>query len=252
VRHTLFLLAALLAAACARAPGPPAGAWAPAQPGECGVADVALDERPVAAPGTAASRPAPLPAADAPAPLALRLNVPAYRLDVLEDGRVTRTITVAVGTPDHPTPIGAFAITKIVWNPWWVPPPFEWAKKERVTPPGPNNPTGRVKLYFGWYLFLHGTPDTASLGHAASHGCVRMANPDAIALARTLHAHASPGISPALLDSLEANPRRTQTIALETPIALDIRYDLVETRDGRTLVHEDIYRRRDAVDAGER
>ena len=231
-------LAVLVVAACAgpsRSAGPPAGAWSAATPGECGIADVSfLDPT--------------LPADDSGDALALRLNVPAYRLDVLEDGRVTREITVAVGTPEHPTPIGAFEVTKIVWNPWWIPPPFEWAKNERVTPPGPNNPTGRVKLFFGYYLFLHGTPDEASLGRAASHGCVRMANGDAIALARTVHVHVSPGVAPALLDSLEANHRRTRTIALEIPVALAIRYDLIEVRNGRIEFHEDIYNRRGAID----
>ena len=90
--------------------------------------------------------------------LSLRLNVPAYRLDVFESGTRTHTYRVAVGSPDHPTPLGDFRARRIVWNPWWVPPPFEWAETERVTPPGPNNPTGRVKIMFGQYLFIHGTP----------------------------------------------------------------------------------------------
>jgi murein L,D-transpeptidase YcbB/YkuD len=206
--------------------------------GECG-----LLEPPVAVP--AARKIAP------PAPirleagtvdsLSLRLNIPAYRLEVVEGERIVREIQVAVGTPDHPTPIGDFRVTSLVWNPWWIPPPFDWAKDEKATPPGPNNPTGRVKLFFGYYLFLHGTPDEASLGQAASHGCVRMRNADAIALARTVHAHASPNLPAAVLDTLEANTRRTRSIGLEVPVPLSIRYDLVEVRGGRIEVHVDIY-----------
>jgi murein L,D-transpeptidase YcbB/YkuD len=207
-------------------------AWAAGAAGECGISD--------AGPTPGAVRDA---RPDTSSALALRLNIPAYRLDVLEGATVTREITVAVGTPDHPTPIGEFEVIRAIWNPWWIPPPFEWAKDEKVTPPGPDNPTGRVKLYFGHYLFLHGTPTEASLGHAASHGCVRMANADAIALARIVHAHASPGLAPALLDSLEADPDRTRTIGLETPVTLAIRYDLIEVRRGWIEVHEDIYRR---------
>jgi hypothetical protein len=241
-RLTLFACLSLAAWACAetgRTPGPEASMGATI--GECGVADIgpvagpAGQERP-GTPGAELGR-------EAPGGLALRLNVPAYRLDVLENGAVTRGITVAVGTPDHPTPIGEFQVTRAIWNPWWFPPPFDWARGERVTPPGPANPTGRVKLFFGTYLFLHGTPDEASLGGAASHGCVRMANADAIALARIVHAHASPSLAPALLDSLEANPRRTRTIALEVPVPLAIRYDLVEVRGGWIEVHADVYAR---------
>ena len=32
------------------------------------------------------------------------------------------------------------------------------------------------------YIYIHGTPDEASLGTPASHGCIRMSNPDVIAL----------------------------------------------------------------------
>jgi hypothetical protein len=184
--------------------------------------------------------------ADGPDPLSLRLNLPAYRLDAVEGGRTVREFQVAVGTPDHPTPTGEFLVTKAIWNPWWIPPPFEWAKNERATPPGAANPTGRVKLQFGEYLYLHGTPTEASLGQAASHGCVRMSNADAIALARLVHTHASPGLLPAVLDTLEANSARTRSIVLDAPVPLSIRYDLVEVRGGRIEIHADVYGRREA------
>lgn len=177
------------------------------------------------------------------ASLELVLNVPATRLDVLEQGAVTHSYLVAVGTREHPTPLGSFQVTRIVWNPWWVPPPFEWAEKERVTPPGPTNPVGRVKLFFATYLFLHGTPLEQSLGTAASHGCARLSNADAIELARLAHRYASPGVAPALLDSLEADTRRTTTIPLATPVPLTIEYRPVEIRGERLEIHPDIYRR---------
>jgi hypothetical protein len=66
-------------------------------------------------------------------PLRLVLNVPAARLDVLEAGTLTRSYRVAVGTADHRTPIGAFQVDRVVWNPWWVPPPFEWARTMKGT-----------------------------------------------------------------------------------------------------------------------
>jgi hypothetical protein len=234
------LLLALFVAGCAEAGRKPADSMPPSATsiGECG-----LLEPPVAVPAAREiAPPAPIRLeAGTVDSLSLRLNIPAYRLEVVKGERVVREIQVAVGTPDHPTPIGDFRVTSLVWNPWWIPPPFDWAKDEKATPPGPSNPTGRVKLFFGYYLFLHGTPDEASLGQAASHGCVRMRNPDAIALARTVHAHASPNLPAAVLDTLEANTRRTRSIGLEVPVPLSIRYDLVEVRGGRIEVHVDIY-----------
>lgn len=191
------------------------------------------------------ARPGALPAnpADSTAALALELNLPACRLDVLEPGGSRRSFRVAVGTRDHPTPIGRFLVDRVVWNPWWVPPPFDWAAGESVTPPGPDNPTGRVKLYFGRYLFVHGTPAVRSLGTAASHGCVRMDNADAIELARTVHRHASPEVTDAELDALEADPNRTRTIPLATPVTLTVRYERIEVAGDSLLLHPDPYGR---------
>jgi murein L,D-transpeptidase YcbB/YkuD len=180
-------------------------------------------------------------APDSALPLRLVLNVPATRLDVLEKGERVRSYRVAVGTGDHPTPIGSFHVDRIVWNPWWVPPPFDWARDMEVTPPGPDNPTGRVKLFFGYYLFLHGTPDVESIGSAASHGCVRMANADAIELARIAHAHGSPDLAAVVLDSLIDEPRKTRTIRLPLPVPLTVLYQRIEVRDGALLLHPDPY-----------
>jgi murein L,D-transpeptidase YcbB/YkuD len=173
--------------------------------------------------------------------LALELNVPAYRLDVREAGVVTRSYTVSVGSPGFPTPRGSFLITDIVWNPWWHPPSRDWARGMTPAPPGADNPMGWVKINFRPLYFIHGTPVEESLGRAASHGCVRMANDDAIALARILHRVGTPDLTPSQLDRLERNPRRTETIVLRWPVPLDIVYDLAEVRDDTLRIYPDVY-----------
>ena len=48
-----------------------------------------------------------------------------------------------------------------------------------------------VKIFFSEPdYYIHGTDDDDSLGEAASHGCIRMAESDAFALARYLQEHA--------------------------------------------------------------
>ncbi|MET0398606.1 MAG: L,D-transpeptidase [Longimicrobiaceae bacterium] len=175
--------------------------------------------------------------------LRLELNIPAYRLDACVDGLVVRSYRVAVGTRKYPTPVGDFHVAEVVWNPWWRPPDSPWARDRKVTPPGPDNPLGRVKLTFRPLYHLHGTPEEGSLGQAASHGCVRLANADVIELARMVHRSASPGVAEATLDRLEADPWRTTAIQLATPVPLRIVYRLAEVRDGRLEVHPDVYRR---------
>lgn len=174
--------------------------------------------------------------------ISLVLNVPAYRLDLFEDGVLTRSYGVAVGARQYPTPTGSYSITQLEWNPWWVPPAADWARDEVVTPPGWNNPMGRVKLHFRPYYFLHGTPLEESIGSAASHGCVRMANADAIALARIVQRNGVPGVSDSTIDSLLADTSRTRRYELAEPVPLDIRYDVAELRHDSLWLYPDVYR----------
>src|SRR5262249_46911788 len=52
-------------------------------------------------------------------------------------------------------------------------------------PPGPNNPVGAVWINLSAEGYgIHGTPDPDKISKAASHGCVRLTNWDALELAR--------------------------------------------------------------------
>jgi lipoprotein-anchoring transpeptidase ErfK/SrfK len=65
-------------------------------------------------------------------------------------------------------------------NPWWYPPNSPWAAGEKPIPPGPGNPLGtRWMGISSPGVGIHGTPDAASIGYSASHGCIRMRIPDA-------------------------------------------------------------------------
>ena len=189
---------------------------------------------------TASDAPTKMPA-DTSTDLRLVLNVPAYRLDVIEAGRATRSIRVAVGQPKYRTPLGHYWMDYMVWNPWWRPPPSEWARKERPQSPGWSNPVGRVKLHVTGLVFLHGTPLQNTLGTAASHACVRMSNEDAIALARIVHGRAGLAAERALIDTLVSDTSRTTTLTLTVAVPVDIEYVLAETRDSELVVYRDIY-----------
>ncbi len=174
-------------------------------------------------------------------PLRLVVNVPAYRLDVYEGEQRIRTYTVAVGAPKYRTPRGTFAIARVEWNPWWIPPASDWARNEKPTPPGWKNPVGRVKMTWRPEYCLHGTPFVTSLGSAQSHGCIRMANEDAIAVARLIHAHVAPAVPADSIDRWVADTSATRRIELAEPVPFEITYDVAELRDGALLLHRDIY-----------
>jgi murein L,D-transpeptidase YcbB/YkuD len=171
----------------------------------------------------------------------IAVNIPAYRLDVYVADSVTRSMKIAPGMPSHPTPRGTFAITSIEWNPWWIPPDSPWAAKERPTRPGPSNPMGRVKLNFRPLYFLHGTPFAASIGSAASHGCIRLRSVDAIELARLVHGFGSPELTGEDIERLATDTVTTRTVVLDRPVPIEIRYDLAEVRGGQLTVYRDVY-----------
>ena len=94
--------------------------------------------------------------------------------------KLFRKFGVATGQSVYPTPTGTFSIVDMQLNPWWLPPDSAWAKGEKPIPPGPGNPLGtRWMGLSAPGVGIHGTPDDASIGYSASHGCIRMHIPDA-------------------------------------------------------------------------
>jgi hypothetical protein len=91
-----------------------------------------------------------------------------------------RSFRVATGRSQYPTPTGSFRIVDMQTNPWWRPPDSDWAKGLKPIPPGPGNPLGtRWMGLTAPGVGIHGTPDAASIGYSASHGCIRMLISDA-------------------------------------------------------------------------
>jgi lipoprotein-anchoring transpeptidase ErfK/SrfK len=99
---------------------------------------------------------------------------------VYDGMRLLRRFGVATGQSVYPTPIGRFSIVTKQRNPWWYPPDAEWARGQAPVPPGPGNPLGtRWMGLSAAGVGIHGTPDSASIGYSASHGCIRMHIPSA-------------------------------------------------------------------------
>ncbi len=178
-----------------------------------------------------------------PDPLRLELNIPTSRLVVYRGSTLLRTYPVSVGMRGHDTPHGQYSISHAEWNPWWRPPEREWARGEKDTPPGPNNPMGRVKLYFQPLYFIHGTPDHENIGRPASHGCIRMLNKDVIALARLIHEQAAPSVTPKEIDGILARSSRTRRVDFQESIPFLISYNPIAIEDGVLRVYPDVYRR---------
>lgn len=138
----------------------------------------------------------------------IMVNVPEFRLQLIDDGKVTHEARVIVGKEKSQTPIFSEDMKYLVVNPsWTIPPsimkkeilpamaadPYYAAKKgykvirqgNRIVvqqPPGERNALGFVKFMFPnqHAVYLHDTPNRnlfSAAKRAFSHGCVRVDKP---------------------------------------------------------------------------
>jgi lipoprotein-anchoring transpeptidase ErfK/SrfK len=99
----------------------------------------------------------------------LTVSLARRQLTVLDNGRVRRRYTIAIGSPAAPTPTGRFAVT------------------DRLNTGDPGGPYGCCILALsakaphaisdwagGNRIAIHSTPETSSIGKPVSHGCMRL------------------------------------------------------------------------------
>lgn len=117
-------------------------------------------------------------------PTLITVNRDGFRLTLFKNLRRVKTYPIAVGQVGLETPAGLYAIQDKQVNPTWNVPDSDWAGDlaGKSIPPGPENPLKARWMGIFAGAGIHGTSDDASLGSAASHGCVRMAVPDVIDL----------------------------------------------------------------------
>src|SRR5207247_451349 len=103
------------------------------------------------------------------------------RLRLFRRLKLAKVYTIAVGRIGLETPAGFYRVRNKAINPAWYVPKKSWAGSlaGKIIPGGaPDNPIKArwLGIYDG--AGIHGTDDIASLGTAASHGCIRMSIPD--------------------------------------------------------------------------
>ena len=106
-------------------------------------------------------------------------------LEVREGDRLVATFPITPGSSNLPAPVGTWSIVGIATLPWYRHDEGVLMRGERtdtfhMIPAGPNNPVG--VLWMGLSrrgIGIHGTNFPDTIGRAASHGCIRLANWDA-------------------------------------------------------------------------
>jgi L,D-transpeptidase-like protein/putative peptidoglycan binding protein len=138
---------------------------------------LAIPTRPVRPRWTAATLPRRYPAF-------ILVDRETFTLRFFRSLGLVKTYPIAVGRSGLETPAGLYRIDDKQVNPSWHVPKSAWAGDlaGRVIPPGPSDPIKTRWMGFWNGSGIHGTDETWSLGHAASHGCIRMSIPDVVEL----------------------------------------------------------------------
>jgi lipoprotein-anchoring transpeptidase ErfK/SrfK len=109
------------------------------------------------------------------------VNRSRFRLRLYKRLELEETYPIAVGMVGLETPAGQYSIANKAMHPAWHVPDSDWAGDLAGTTIAGDDPKNPIKArWLGIYdgVGIHGTADDASIGHNASHGCIRMHVPD--------------------------------------------------------------------------
>lgn len=206
------------------------------------------------------------------------VNIPDFRLRLIELGTLRFAARVVVGEPATATPIFSASMTSITINPVWNI-PDSIARKDYLPrleqdpallhriglrlehrpdgsvllsqPPGAANALGRIRFNLPnrFQIYQHDTPELELFGRrwrAYSHGCVRVENP--IYYAQALLAIGRPGESfpPDKLWSMIGEAEIHLPFSVPVPVHTTYQTAFVDD-ENRLMLRDDIYRHDAAI-----
>jgi lipoprotein-anchoring transpeptidase ErfK/SrfK len=144
-------------------------------------------------------------------------------LDVKDGDKLLASVPITPGSASLPTPPGTWRIVGITQLPT-----FRWDKSVLMTgvrsdtfymlPIGPNNPVGVMWIGLNRPgIGIHGTNNPQTIGRAASHGCMRVANWDVVRLSKLI-TKGMPVVIAGPAAIARRAPAPAQTVAKPQPI----------------------------------
>ncbi|HVI71218.1 MAG TPA: L,D-transpeptidase, partial [Pyrinomonadaceae bacterium] len=176
------------------------------------------------------------------------VNIPAFRMDLFEDGTLVKSYQVGIGYPQFPLPQGLRKAQTIIFNPTWTPPDSPWVADMKNITPGETveagsklNPLGPIKIPIGLPSLIHGGKSPAKIGKFASHGCVGLTNAQIKDFATLLSKASDTNISEQTINAYLTEKDHTQTVKLEKAIPVELRYETIVLEDGKLHIYRDVY-----------
>lgn len=208
-------------------------------------------------------------------PLYVRVNIPEYMVEIVEQGKVLRRHRVVVGNlkEENHTPELRSDIERIVYNPSWFItrrifkeeeyPKFlkdstYFSRKGYIVkygsngrpvaaqePPGPGNALGKVKILFPnpHDVYMHDTPKKslfATTQRTYSHGCIRLQDP--LEFVEFFLKREDNPVLPKIPRILQKNDTYWVTLKNKVPIFLEY-CTITVGQDGRAVFLRDVYKR---------
>lgn len=176
------------------------------------------------------------------------VNIPAFRMDLFQNGSLVKTYKVGIGYPEFPLPFGLRKAQTVIFNPAWTPPDSPWVAKmknvspgETVEPGSKDNPLGIIKIPIGLPSLIHGGKSPAKIGKFASHGCVGLTNEQVKDFAALLMRAANKEVSDQEIAKYLADKTETKTVKLDQVIPVELRYETIVLEDGKLHIFKDVY-----------
>lgn len=176
------------------------------------------------------------------------VNIPAFRMDLFQDGTLMKSYEVGIGYPDFPLPQGLRKASTIIFNPTWTPPDSPWVAKMKNITPGETveagsklNPLGPIKIPIGLPSLIHGGKAPAKIGKFASHGCVGLTNNQVKDFAMLLSKASGTELAETTMASYLQDKDQTKTVKLNEAIPVELRYETIVLENGKLYVYKDVY-----------
>ena len=175
------------------------------------------------------------------------VNIPAFRMDLFENGNLVKSYKIGIGYPEFPLAQGLRKAQQIIVNPTWTPPDEPWVAKmgrtpgEHVEAGSPDNPLGPIKIPIGMAALIHGGKSPAKLGTFASHGCVGLTTPQIKDFAKLLAKATGTEIADATLEKYLKDRTTTKSLKLKQTVPVELRYETIVVEDGKLHIYKDVY-----------
>jgi L,D-transpeptidase ErfK/SrfK len=171
------------------------------------------------------------------------VNIPAFRMDVFQDGTLLRSFKIGIGYQQYPLPTGFRKAEQIIFNPTWTQPNEPWASDPgAITPAGAaGNPLGPIKVPIGGANLIHGGKALAKIGTFASHGCVGLTNDEVRDFVRTLADASKVELTDDTMAGYLKHRTRTQVVKIPKAVPVELRYETIVIQDGQLHVYRDVY-----------